>query len=231
MFVSVVPYSIAVIIASPWGYDASYRVAVAWARLMMASARRLCRLDYAVSGTENLPDTACVFMLKHSSAYETIAELTIVSRQTWVLKHELTLIPIFGWALRCMRPIAINRAKGRKAVQQVIDRGREVLANDTHVMIFPEGTRIAHGLTRRYGISGFALAAAAGVPIVPIAHDAGRFWPRRGILKKPGTVQFIIGKPTMVGADEDLHEAAHRIQMWIEAELRALDQRVAAQSD
>ncbi|MEM8547367.1 MAG: lysophospholipid acyltransferase family protein [Pseudomonadota bacterium] len=222
MFGSVAPYSIALLLVAPFGYDRCYNIAVVWARLIQRGAKLFCGLDYRVVGKEHIPAGAAVYMLKHSSAFETILELLIFPRQTWVLKRELTLIPIFGWALHYLRPIAIDRRRGRNAVRSVVEQGKQALTDGTNVMIFPEGTRVQHGLTRKYGLSGFVLAGEAGVTIVPVAHDAGRFWPRRGIHKKPGTVSFIIGEPIVMGAREP-RAVAREVQTWIEEQLRELD--------
>lgn len=224
MFASVAVYAIAILLIAWLPYRYRYRIAVAWARLIMASVRVLCGLDYRVIGRENIPEDTAVYLLKHSSTFETLAEIVIFPRQTWVLKHELKWIPIFGWALALLKPIAINRGGGRRAVKQVIGYGGERLDEGINVMIFPEGTRVRHGETRRYGVSGVALAAGAGRPVVPVAHNAGLFWPRRGIVKHPGTVTFVIGKPIVVG-DRDLREVNREIQEWIEAEIEKMPGR------
>ena len=226
MFASVVVYAIVILAIAPAPYRIRYRVAVAWARLIMASCRVLCGLDYRVIGRENIPDDTAVYLLKHSSTFETLAELVIFPQQTWVLKRELKWLPIFGWALALLKPIAINRGGGRNAVKQVIGFGRERLDEGVNVMIFPEGTRVRHGETRRYGVSGAALAAGAGRAVVPVAHNAGLFWPRRGIVKHPGTVTFVIGKPIMVG-DRDPREVNREIQAWVEAEIERMPGRDA----
>ncbi len=99
------------------------------------------------------------------------------------------------WGLKLLRPIAIDRGAGRRAVNQVIEQGKERLAEGLWVIMFPEGTRVARGETRKYGVTGALLAAAAGSLVVAVSHNAGDFWPRRGILKKPGTIRVVIGEP------------------------------------
>lgn len=219
MFGSVGFYAIAVILVAPFGANARYSIARAWARLMMSSLRVLCGIRYRVKGLENVPDEAAVFLLKHSSALETIAELEIFPRQTWVLKRELQWVPIFGWALRLLDPIAINRGGRRSAVKQVITQGKAQLENGVHVMIFPEGTRVPHGETRRYGSSGAALAKAAKAPLIPVAHNAGVFWARRGVRKFSGTVEFVIGEPVWIDEDQDVRAVNQQIQSWMEQEI------------
>jgi 1-acyl-sn-glycerol-3-phosphate acyltransferase len=100
-----------------------------------------------------------------------------------------------GWGLKLLRPIAINRGEGHRAVNQVIEQGKERLADGLWVIIFPEGTRVVAGETRKFGVSGALLAIAAEKMVVPLSHNAGTFWPRRGFLKKPGTIRVIIGEP------------------------------------
>ncbi|MEL7022541.1 MAG: lysophospholipid acyltransferase family protein [Pseudomonadota bacterium] len=218
MFGSVGFYAIAVIVIAPFGSAARYGIAKAWARLMMRSLNMLCGIDYRVRGAENIPNEAAVFLLKHSSALETIAEIEIFPRQTWVLKRELQWVPIFGWALRLLDPIAINRGGRRSAVKQVIKQGKAQLENGVNVMIFPEGTRVPHGQSRRYGSSGVALAKAADVPVIPVAHNAGVFWARRGVRKFSGTVEFVIGEPVWV-EDRDVRKVNEDIQQWMESEI------------
>jgi 1-acyl-sn-glycerol-3-phosphate acyltransferase len=115
--------------------------------------------------------------------------------QVWVLKRELLWIPFVGWGLKLLRPIAIDRGAGHRAVNQVIEQGRERLADGLWVIIFPEGTRVVPGSPRKYGVSGALLAMESGKLVVPVSHNAGSFWARRGFLKKPGTIQVVIGKP------------------------------------
>lgn len=221
LFVTVIPWSIAVVLVRVAGPAASYAVARHWAALIARLAQRLCGLTYRVEGAEHLPATPAVALLKHSSAYETLMQLLILPRQSWVLKRELTWAPFFGWALGALRPIAINRGSGRQAVDQVLLQGKERLGAGIWVTVFPEGTRMPPGETRRYGISGTLLAQAAGCLLVPIAHDAGDFWPRRGWRKRAGTVTFRIGAP-VDPRGRDPREVNEAIQAWVEGEVARL---------
>jgi 1-acyl-sn-glycerol-3-phosphate acyltransferase len=129
--------------------------------------------------------------------------------------------PFMGWALAVLRPIAIDRGAGHQAVEQVLEQGLARLNDGLWVTIFPEGTRMAPGTTRRYGISGVLLAQKAGRLLVPVAHNAGDHWPRRGWRKKPGVVTFRIGTPVNP-AGRDPREVNLEIQNWVEAEVAAL---------
>ena len=221
MFISVLPYSLVVIAARLFGARASYAAIIGWTRAMVWLLKKLCGLDFEVTGTQRLPADASVALIKHSSAYETLVQMLILPRQCWVLKRELIWTPFLGWALSTTHPIAINRRAGRSAVEQVVRQGCQRLKQGIWVTIFPEGTRMAPGQTRRYGISGVLLAQKAGRKIVPIAHNAGDYWPRRGLRKKPGTVRFVIGEP-VDPTGRDLRELNEDIQRWMEATVARL---------
>ena len=227
MILSVPFYALVVLLLAPCPHATRYKVAVAWVRANLTSLRWLCGLTYEVSGRENIPADACVVMLKHSSAMETLVELELFPRQTWALKRELMWLPFFGWAMALLKPIAVHRGAGRSAVNQLVQKGAERIRDGVFVMIFPEGTRVAAGETGRYGIGGAALAVRAQVPIVPVAHNAGDYWSRRSWIKYPGTVKFVIG-PVIEAAGREPREVTADVKAWIEAqtdEIRRRDQR------
>lgn len=221
LFLSVPVYGCVALVARLGGYPATYAVAVSWCRLQLSLLRLLCQLDYTVRGRENLPVGSAVVLMKHSSSWETIAQMLLFPRQSWVLKRELIWAPILGWVIWLMKPIAIDRRGGRAAVEQVISQGRQRLDDGLWVVVFPEGTRVPAGQVRRYGLSGTLLAQAAGRPIVPVAHNAGQFWPRRGLYKRAGTIEVVIGEP-IVTEGRDPRELNAGIQAWVEAELAAM---------
>lgn len=214
----------------PLPHDFRFAVARLWGRGMLWAGRFFCGLDYVVEGEEYIPDEPCVILIKHSTVFETYAQLAIFPRQTWVVKRELCWIPIFGWGLAAMKPIAIDRGAGRSAVTQVISQGLEALREGTWVTVFPEGTRMPAGTTRRYGISGAALAKEAGVKIVPVAHNAGDFWPRRGLTKRPGLIRFCIGPP-IDPADRNPKETNLVVQEWIESRMAGISVGAASRRD
>ncbi len=221
LFGSVPFYGTVALLTAPLPRRYTYGVAMAWVGTQLWLLRVLCRLEYGVEGREHLPARSSIVLLKHSSAWETLAQLKIFPRQTWVLKRELMWVPILGWVLWLLRPIAIDRRGGSAAVQQVLEQGHERLAEGTWVMIFPEGTRMPAGQTRRYGMSGALLAQAERLPVVPVAHNAGYFWPRRGWLKKPGTIRVVIGPPIDTNGVEP-RVVNERAQQWIEGTLETL---------
>jgi 1-acyl-sn-glycerol-3-phosphate acyltransferase len=221
LFLSVPPYALALILLAPFSQRGTYAVVVAWVDAVLFVLRTCCGLVYTVEGRENLPSTASIVLMKHSSTWETLAQVKMFPLQTWVLKRELLWIPAFGWALRMLKPIAIDRKGGAAAVQQVLEQGRRRLDAGFWVVIFPEGTRVAAGQTRRYGMSGALLASAAGKPVIPVAHNAGYYWPRHGLLKRRGTIRVVIGEP-IATAGLDPREINERVQRWIETQLERI---------
>jgi len=221
MFLSVLPWSMVVVAGRLSGYPASYALVVMWARGIFWLLNKLCHLNFRVEGAGNIPQQNSVVLLKHSSAYETLAQFFLFPRQCWVLKRELLWAPFLGWAVAAVRPIAIDRGAGQQAVSQVLTKGKARLDEGDWVMIFPEGTRMPPGETRRYGLSGVLLAQEAGRLLVPVAHNAGDYWPRRGLRKRPGSVTFRIGPP-VDPAGREPREVNQEIQNWVEAQVAEL---------
>ena len=141
---------------------------------------------------------------------------------TYYLKRELLWVPAVGLGLRQLHSIAIDRKAGHSAVSQVVEQGKARLDEGDWIMIFPEGTRMPPGETRRYGVSGTLLASETGKLIVPVAHNAGLYWPRRGLRKKPGLIHVVIGPP-VAAAGRDVRELNEEIQSWVEATVRSLE--------
>ena len=195
LFGSVPVYGIVALLLGIASTRWTYQIAVLWSRTILYLLKRLCGLDYTVDGLEHTHRDVGVMLLKHSSAWETIAQLAIFPKQTWVLKRELLWAPVLGWVCCCCgRSRSIARRAERPSNRWSLS-GRRRLDEGYWVMIFPEGTRVAAGQSWRYGISGALLAIESGRPVIPVAHNAGSYWPRRGWRKRPGTIQMKIGAP------------------------------------
>ena len=223
LFVTTLFYAL-VIILFGWLMPVRMRnnIANQWAGLNLWLQKTICGLSYRVYHPENLPVEPAIVMSKHQSAWETISLRHIVGGiQSWVMKRELVWIPVFGWAINMMSPIAINRDAGRQAVLQVIDQGIKYLNKNHHVMIFPEGTRTAPGKPGRYGMGGAILAQKSGFPVVPIAHNAGVFWKRRGVRKYPGIIDVVVG-PKIETENRSAKEIIREVEAWIEMEMEKL---------
>ena len=198
-----------------------FRVTQRWAYANLWAVRKLCGVDYTVEGREHLVRDDAVVYWKHQSSFETIALFTLMPTGVVVLKRELMWLPVVGWSLAVMGFIPINRASGHSAVNQVVRRGTESLNRGRSVVIFPEGTRMAPGRTRRYGVSGAVLARKSGRPIIPIAHNAGDYWPRRGTRKFPGTIRVVIG-PAIDTSGKKPAQINEEAQEWIEGTMRTI---------
>ena len=198
-----------------------YRIIAGWSRLVIYLARSILGIGWRIEGAEHLPSRPAVILAKHQSAWETMAFQLIFPPQVHVLKRELLWIPVFGWGLALMSPIAINRSRGVAALRQIAKKGRERLDQGFWVVVFPEGTRVRPGERRPYQLGGAWLAAAAGAPVVPVAHNAGLVWPRNAFLKRPGTVTVRIG-PTIESVNRDPKTVNQLAEKWIEEQQKAL---------
>ena len=191
-----------------------------WARSMLWWLKVTCNIRYEITGLENIPHSPTIILSKHQSAWETFAFQAIFPTQVYVLKRELLWIPIFGWGLAMSSPIAINRAAGREALKQLVEKGKDRLAKGLWVVIFPEGTRIAPKKRGKYHIGGAWLAVHTQTPVLPVAHNAGDFWPK-GFIKTPGVIQMHIGTPIQT-AGLKTDALNQQVENWIEAEMETL---------
>lgn len=223
LMLSVAVFGLWILAVSLFGPVSSVdRAATRWGLLNLWLLRWICNLDYRLTGLDNLPNRACIVMSKHQSAWETIALRGLLpDAQSWVLKKELLRLPIFGIGLRIARSIPIDRRAGRRAVLQVVNEGTQRLREGRWVIIFPEGTRTAPGERRKYGLGGAVLAERSGASIVPIAHNAGVFWRRRGVRKYPGTIQVTIG-PAIDPTGRKAAAIMRDVESWIEQQQEKL---------
>lgn len=205
----------------PLHVDKRFRFARSWALINLWALKTICNLRYKVEGLESIPDEGVVVLCKHQSTWETIILQVILPPVRWVLKRELLRMPFFGWGLAMMKPIAIDRSAGRKAVAQLVEQGRSMLDEGYWVVVFPEGTRMRPGQTRRYKQGGAILAVETGHPVVPVAHNAGEFWPRHSFLKWPGCIELRIG-PAIDPGGKTAEEVTNLAQEWIEAQMKEI---------
>lgn len=193
-----------------------------WARSMIWWLRITCGIRHEVTGLENLPDTPSIILSKHQSAWETLAFQAIFPTQVYVLKRELLWIPIFGWGLAMSSPIAIDRSAGREALKKLVSNGEARLKKGLWVVIFPEGTRKAPGEKGKYQIGGAWLATHTQTQVVPVAHNAGRYWAKNSFIKRPGIIRVHIGKPIQT-AGLKADALNQQVEQWIETEMALLD--------
>jgi 1-acyl-sn-glycerol-3-phosphate acyltransferase len=215
------PYALIALATFPLPRQLRYRIISGWSRLVVRLARLICGIRWRVEGREHLPARPAVILAKHQSAWETLAFQEIFPPQVLVLKKELLWIPFFGWGLALMSPIAIDRANGRAALRDIARRGKERLAQGFWVVVFPEGTRVRVGDKRAYHQGGAWLAAQCGVPVVPVAHNAGRLWPRNAFVKRAGNVTVRIG-PAIPTSGRDAKQISADAEAWIESQQQTL---------
>ena len=198
-----------------------FAIIAAWRTLFMGLCDHVLGLRYEVIGRENIPSTPSVILSKHQSAWETIGLQAIFPPLVFVLKRSLLLIPFLGWSFAAVKMISIDRSAGKNALKQVQKQGSERLRAGYWVAIFPEGTRIAPGESRRFKTGGALLAVSAGVPAVPVAHNAGEFWAKNAFVKKPGLITVSIG-PAIDTKGKSPEEVNARAEQWIETEMRRI---------
>lgn len=214
------------LLVAPFPFKIRYAVLSQWAIFAIWWLKLTCNLDYRVTGLDQIReiDNGIIFS-KHQSAWETLAFQAIFPPQVWVLKRSLLWIPLFGWGLALLKPIAIDRGAGRKALQQVVEQGIDRLSQGIWVVIFPEGTRLPPGKRKKFAGGGAMLANKSGYPVIPVAHNAGSFWARRGVLKKAGTIEVRIGAPIL---DPELSssEINQQAEQWINSQMDEIESTV-----
>jgi 1-acyl-sn-glycerol-3-phosphate acyltransferase len=190
-------------------------------RAILWLIRHLLGIETRIEGAANIPAVPCVILSKHQSAWETFALQTIFTLTSFVYKKELHWLPFFGWGIKLMPFVGIDRGAGKAALNQVAERGKQRLAEGYSIVIFPEGTRVAPGQHRRFKIGGAHLAVAAGAPVVPVALNSGECWRRNAFVKTPGTVTVSIG-PAIDPAGKNAEQVNAAAEQWIEAEMRRI---------
>ncbi|BEV07206.1 lysophospholipid acyltransferase family protein [Methylophilus sp. DW102] len=221
LFVLTIPFSLLAILLIPLPAVTRSRWVSGWAHAVMWWLKVTCNLRYEVSGREHIPATPSIILAKHQSAWETIALQTILPPQVWVLKRELLMIPFFGWGLWAVGSIPIDRSSGREALKKLVNHGKDRLKRGLWVVIFPEGTRTAPGARAKYHIGGAWLASHTQTAVLPVAHNAGRYWRKNSILKYPGVIQVVIG-PAIATNGLKPDALNQQVETWIETEMQHL---------
>ena len=227
MAVTVIPWSIVVLVSSVFASPTRiYWMCAAWLRVAVRGGEVILGIRNEVLGRENLPTgqtSPAILLVKHQSTWETFSMPTLMPHPlAYVFKKELLYVPFFGWAMARMDMIHIDRSKRAQAFNRVVEQGRRLLAQGTWVIMFPEGTRVDRGQKGVYKSGGTRLAVETGAPVIPVAVTSGRCWPRKALIKRPGTVVFSIG-PAIPSTGRQPDELMREVENWIEAEMRRLD--------
>ena len=218
MWAFTIPFTIISILTFPLSALTRYRIISLWAKTILFWLKISCNIRFKVNGLENIPKKPFMILSKHQSAWETLAFQKIFPPQVWVLKRELLWIPFFGWGLSMTSPIAINRKAGKRALEQMLRQGIDRINKGFCIVIFPEGTRIKPNEIGKYHIGGAWLAKKTKINIIPVAHNAGYFWPKNSFLKKPGEITVSIG--SSINTSTNTPEEANKIAKdWIELEM------------
>ncbi len=179
-------------------------VAQGWARLVLAGARRICGVDWVVTGHEHLPVSgAALIAPMHQSAFDTIVWLLLVPDCVFIVKRELTQTPLFGTLLLRGGMIPVDRLAGAAAMRGLLRRASAAIGEGRQIVIFPEGTRVAPGVSVKLQPGIAALATRTGLPVIPVVTDSGHYWGRRSFHKYPGTIQIAVLPPLPAGLSRD----------------------------
>lgn len=219
--ISAVFIDVLVLLTFPFPRPIRDRVISSWARFNIWTLELVCGLKFRVTGLENIPDRPAIIISNHQSAWETLCFQLFFPPLSFVLKKQLLWIPFFGWGLAAYRPIAIDRSQKMRALDQLITQGKQRLEEGRWLVIYPEGTRMSPGQPGKFQIGGAMIGAKTGAPIVPVAHNAGVFWPKRSFLKFPGTIDVVIG-PAINSQGLKARELNDKVETWIKKNLSEL---------
>ena len=218
-------YAIAVLALFWLPPKARFRFIIGWCRIVLWGARWICGIRHRVIGADNIPASPGaaphLVMSKHSSTWETLALNNFFPPLAFVAKKELLSIPFFGWAFALASPITIDRKAGTNAMEQIVTQGRERIRQGFWFVVYPEGTRIKPGIRAKYKTGGARMALALGVPILPVAHNAGYLWPKGIFGKRPGTVTISFGRP-ITPEGKSVQALTAEVETWIENEVAEL---------
>lgn len=198
-----------------------FKIITTWGRIYVRMLRWIVGIRFKVSGIENIPSKPCVVFAKHQSSLDIFILLMLFTPQTWILKQELLRIPFFGWSLKLLNPVAINRSDGKKALTKITEAGAKRINNGFWIVIYPEGTRTRPGIKSQHKRGGVAMAKAADVDILPVALNTGLFWSKAPLPHHNGVIDVVIGKPIKTDT-MDSKAISLRAQTWIENESYAL---------
>lgn len=199
----------------------AHKVAQMWVGLLNWSLKHVIGLKYKLIGAENIPTTPSVICSKHQSGWETLTLQEMFPPQVYVAKRELFKIPFFGWGLKLIKTIGIDRSNRREATEQLMKQGLARKQEGYWITIFPEGTRLPPGVHGKYKLGGARMAKMFEMDMVPVALNSGEFWPKNSFFKYPGEITVVVGKPIShnSGSPEEMMAAC---ESWIESQQRKI---------
>ncbi|MEO6248028.1 MAG: lysophospholipid acyltransferase family protein [Sphingomicrobium sp.] len=179
-----------------------------WSNFHFFLTRHLIGIEERFEG--KLPAGGILFAVKHQSMYEAVATLRVFDAPIVVMKRQLSHMPLFGWLTQIHGVIGVDREAGAAALRNLVTAGKAAAASGRPVVIFPEGTRVPVGEQPELKPGFYALYRATGLPVVPVAVDAGLVWPK-GLIKRPGVVTWRVGETIPPGLKRaEIEARVHR---------------------
>jgi len=218
LIVNTLTLAIPAMIGTLFSFEAAYRVCDVWIQCNIHGLRLLCGIKWRVDGVENIPSDPCLVLSKHQSTWETFFLAHQLNHVLFVAKRSLSHIPVFGWMLRLLGFILIDRKAGRSAIHQMTEQASAAIAKRRWIVVFPEGTRMPVGAAPNYRIGGMKVSSDSQIPMLPVAVNSGEFWPRMGFIKWPGTVTVSFG-PVIYPENKTPDELRDEVQNWIESRM------------
>ena len=213
-YISLIAVSIFILLLRPFLSTKNLQLfSSKWIIFLLYALKFFCGISWVVEGRDNIPNDACIVVSNHQGQWESFFIQTLFIPNTSIVKRELLLIPFFGWALRCMKPITLNRANKFSSLKKVIIKGVERLKAGYSIILFPEGTRIPpeKGI-QRFANSCGVLSIESGIKVVPLCHNSGRFWRNKRFVKDPGEIIVKIG-PVIEG--KSAKEITQKSEEWV----------------
>lgn len=199
-----------------------HKIATKWSCFFGFLIKKLCRTSYEVIGLENILDTPCIIASNHQSMWETVLFNVIFPPHVWIMKKELLNIPLFGWTIRTLAPIAIDRLDKKGSVTQILEQGRNRLANGFYIMLYPEGTRVLPGHPIHFKTGVGRMAKNFNLPVIPVSHNAGYVLPKKSFWIYPGHVTVIINKPVYPTPDDTPEMITKKLEDIVSTNVKAL---------
>ncbi len=204
-------------------FNIRWKIGYVWCAVIRWMTRVFCDLTYEVEGLENIhPEQPAIIFSNHQSAWETLALRYILPPHSVVIKRELLYLPIWGWSLLTLKSIVINRKNQRAALRSLLEQGSKYLNEGLWVLVFPEGTRAGAREVLKFNIGGAMLAHKTGFPVIPVAHNAGDFWPRYSFFKYPGVIKLKIG-PVIETKGRKAADINAEAEAWIRQAMKEMD--------
>ncbi len=223
IFSTATVFGLLLIVGMLTSFKIRWKIGYAWCAIIGWITKVTCGLTFEVEGLETIdPKQPAIIMSNHQSAWETLALRYILPPHSVVIKRELLYFPIWGWSLLTLKSIVINRKNQRASLRSLLKQGTQYLNEGLSVLVFPEGTRAGAGEVLKFNIGGAMLAHKTGFPVIPVAHNAGDFWPRYSFFKYPGVIKVKIG-PVIESKGRKAADINAEAEAWIRQAMKEMD--------